>query len=63
MINFDYLYNIFQNFLKLGTTLYNWLNTRISLGGDVYVDVWAIVIASGVTVGLGVRLIRAFIGN
>lgn len=63
MINFNYLYNIFQNFLTLGSTLYDWLNTSVSLGGDLKVPIWTIIIASGITLGLGVRLIRAFIGD
>lgn len=62
MINFDYLYNIFQNFLELGTILYNWLNTKVTIGG-VKFDVWTLVIASGLTVGLGVRIVRSFLGN
>lgn len=63
MINFNYLYNIFQNFLTLGQTLYKWLNTSIFITDGVSVPVWGIIIASGVTVGLGVKLIRSFLGN
>lgn len=63
MINFNYLYNIFQTFLTLGETLFKWLNTSILITDGVSVPVWGIVIASGVTVGLGVKLIRSFLGN
>lgn len=63
MINFNYLYNIFQTFLTLGQTLYGWLNTSISITDGVSVPVWGIVVASGVTVGLGIKLIRSFLGN
>lgn len=63
MINFNYLYNIFQTFLTLGQTLYKWLNTSISITDGVSVPVWGIVVASGVTVGLGIKLVRSFLGN
>lgn len=63
MINFNYLYNIFQTFLTLGETLYKWLNTNISITEGLSIPVWSIIIASGVTVGLGIKLIRSFLGN
>ena len=63
MISFNYLYNIFQTFLTLGQTLYKWLNTNISITEGFSVPVWSIIIASGVTVGLGIKLIRSFLGN
>lgn len=63
MLNFEYLYNIFNNMLDLGQTLWTWLNTNIQLTDNKSIPLWTIIVASGLTIGLGVRLIRSFIGN
>lgn len=61
-MNFEYLYNLFNNMVTLGNTLWKWLNSTINIGG-VYIPLYTIILASGLTVGLGVRLIRSFVGN
>lgn len=63
MFNFEYLYNIFNNMLILGDNLWKWLNKSIMITETESIPVWAVVVASGLTIGLGVRLIRSFIGN
>ena len=63
MFNFEYLYNIFNNMLDLGQTLWGWLNTTIQLSDNKSIPLWTIIVASGLTIGLGVRLIRSFVGN
>lgn len=61
-MNFEYLYNLFNNMVTLGNTLWKWINSTINIGG-VYIPLYTIIIASGLTIGLGVRLIRSFMGN
>lgn len=63
MLNFEYLYNIFNNMLLLGSNLWAWLNKSIMITEKESIPIWTIVVASGLTIGLGVRLIRSFIGN
>lgn len=62
-MNFNYLYNLFQNMLDLGEMLFKWLNTDITISEELKIPVYLIILASGLTIGLSVRLIRAFLGN
>lgn len=61
-MSFEYLYNLFDNMVKLGSILWKWLNSSLNIGGAA-IPIYAILLASGLTVGLGVRLIRSFMGN
>lgn len=49
--------------LSLGQTLWIWLNKSIQLTDTESIPLWTIIVASGLTIGLGVRLIRSFLGN
>lgn len=62
-MDFNFLYGLFDVFISLGSKLFNWLCGSVYITESLQIPVYTIVLASGLTIGLGARLIRSFLGN
>lgn len=66
MFNFGYLYNLFNDMLEMGSILWNWINSSVNIGTADFpltVPVWSIILTGSLTVGLGFKIVKAFLGN
>ena len=58
MLTFEWLYNTFNNMLRLGGLLWGFFTMPLFKVGGIDVPLWGLLLSGGLTAGLVIRLVR-----